>query len=308
MAGILVGVVWLGYIYSGLGLKIDGLSDREKRFIIYYFRRHLTSDISGYMEKGLRRLDKIIVSKPYTTYSWYLVLNLTTHSLISDREAVVYYNSSEPLWTIAGIVYEVIGKAIYSTGILCDHVLPVIAVYKMGLQKLYMEIIRDSMEKILGEHVVHDPLKLLYDVVPKIMAYRLVDIDYNRIISHTLDGDYGLVKLWMNTGPSREEIEVLSVALKTNKLDPIDYGLPDIDVEISTDLTIDTTDLCKMIDGTDQNYCRMLEILLEIAKEPWRAWEILEPWKEEIALIKEHINKYIEIMQGQSKYHSKPGG
>jgi len=63
----------MGYVSSELGLKLTGIEEEEKRFIINYFRAHLKEDIRAFIEKGLEKLDQIIVTKPYRTYSWYLI-------------------------------------------------------------------------------------------------------------------------------------------------------------------------------------------------------------------------------------------
>ncbi len=291
----------MGYVSSELGLKLTGIEEEEKRFIINYFRAHLKEDIRVFIEKGLEKLDQIIVTKPYRTYSWYLILYLTTHKLLDNRRAIVYYNKEEPRWTISGIIHEILGKSIIPTGVISESVLSYTAIYKMDLDKIYVDSIKESITQLSNYTITSDPMRLLLDTLPKIISYRLKDLDFGYLVSRTIEGDYEILKLWLGTEPSKEEINAVSMALYTNGINPTYYGLPLIEAEANIieplEYEIDPISICRAIDGADEEYCNMLKILTKIAENPDKAWELLEPWKDEIAPIKDYMNEFIYSLE-----------
>lgn len=291
----------MGYISSELGLKITGIGEEERRFIINYFRAHFKEDIRIFIERGLEKLDQIIITKPYKTYSWYLLLYLTTHKLIDHRKAVVYYNKEDPRWTIAGIIYEVLGRSVIPTGLISEGVLSYTAIYKMDLDKIYIKSINEAIEQLSNYTITSDSMRLLLDILPKIISYRLKDLDYGYLVSRSIEGDYEILKLWLSMEPSREEINAVSLVLHINGINPTYYGLPPIEAEANIieplEYRLDPLSICKIIDGADEEYCNMLKILIKIAENPDNAWKLLKPWEDEIAPIKDYINEFIHSLE-----------
>lgn len=255
--------------------------------------------IQYYLLKSIYYVDHIIVAKPFTKYGWLLAIN-TTLGLWRDSNLIVYYNEKEPKYTSSIIIQELTGKAlineygeVMSINKILNKTLSYLASFSSGFRDLYQEIISQYLTKLsvnrirISEKYInfikHD---LVNVIIPRIIAYRLIDFDYNKVVEESVSDYVKLFEYWLNTKPSKVWIIALSNALKIAGYNPIDYELPD------TDLVIEKTSygyryVFIHINEVDEKYIEMLRILRKALENRNKLEELLKEWWSEISSLGE---------------------
>ncbi len=288
--------VFMEYLGELLGLKINGIEESSKRGLIGNIVKNISRDTIPFLIKGIKHVDSIIVTNPFKTYSWILALSLTTVRNWG-KNIIVYYNRNEPRWTEANILKGLILNANTPSGLLSENILSYLAVFKNNYLDLYLNGINESIEQLSSNAVTIDPLVLLIDIVPKIIAKGLVDYSYHKVVYAASSSDYEVIRLWLDSKPNSREKKAVAISFQVNGIDPENYGLRRVETAPTiiqkNSYELDLIGLCRSIEGADDEYCRMLRVLARVAEEPAKAWEILGPWRDEIAPIKDYVNEFI---------------
>ncbi len=280
-----------------LFIKIIGVDENARKNVLNYVREHVPQDLEPYFIKAVKTVPKIVIAKPFTTYSWLLALRLTASYYWENKALIVYYNSEDFRWTIANLLKELALIGLPSSGLITGTTIAYAAVYRSGLLELYKPIINEAIDILSKCTVAGEILNLLLDTIPKIIATKLYKDDFNRLSYLALQGDNDIIRYWLSKNPSFQELRAVSTALKINGLNPISYGIlyecPYINVIERNKDEIDLDSLCKDIEGVDENFCKMLKILEKIIEDPENAWNILAPWRRELEPIKDYIESFI---------------
>ncbi|WFO74932.1 hypothetical protein J4526_07620 [Desulfurococcaceae archaeon MEX13E-LK6-19] len=284
--------------------KIKGSSEHVQR-IIYIILRSIASDVEWYVVKGLETVEEIILAQPFTRYGWLLAIYQATGKT-EDSRIIVYYNSVDPRWTASFIVHETIHKALNIrrdtlADIIIDETLAYLASFKSGFLGLYEKGIRESVE-LLSQCITPpgESDQLLHVVVPRILAKRLNDYDYDYVVKKSLNNLYRLVKLWLNTNPSLRERTALSTGFTLLGINPVDYGLEKTCKEVKTIESEGITSREPVLEGVDKDFTEMTRILKKVARNPSRARDILAPWWNEIEPILNELEAYIILYSSSS--------
>ncbi len=283
-------------MFSSFYLKAFNVDRAFIDDIIGFLREHLPCDLMPYLYSGLDSVDRIVFAKPYTRYSWMLVLNLRTSMFWvrnGFRELIVYLGR-DPLWCIASLLSELVPITIHKTGPVCFGVLRYLPVYKTGLEGLYRDLVNEFIDHLDNCIIECEPIDLMQKFIPWIIAKDLLSIDYGRIAYIALHGDHEIIRYWLSMNPSRKHQIAVANALKAYGYNPENYGLKTTCERITVKNIVSVDRLCKLVEGADQDYCKMIEILVEVSKNPDKAWSILAPWREEIEPVIDYIQGFIQ--------------
>ncbi len=259
--------------------------------ILDYIAGNTPVDLEPYLSKGLSYVDRICVVEPYSSLSWLLVLKLKTSMFWRHNECeylVVYNNEVDWRWIIAGVVGEAVTRVCYRTGYIAYGLLRYLAVYKLGLRDLYRGVIEYFNESMDSTCIKCDRLDLLLKAIPLTIASDLMSEDYGRIVYIAMHGDNEVIEYWLSKKPSREHKTLVADALRISGYNPESYGLQPSGREIALEKP-GIRELCRLVEGSDNHYCRMLEILAMAYKNPDKLWTILAPWRNQIQPIIDHI-------------------
>lgn len=279
--------------------------DSEHSITDYY--RQLPLIIQYYLLKSLYYVDSVILAKPFTKHGWLLAIN-TVLSTWRGSKLIVYYNEREPRYTASLIIQELVSKALINeySNILSDNktllkTLSYLASFVSGFRDLYREEVVNYVTQLCRDRFVvsvkyfnffkHD---LMYVVIPRIIAYKLVGYDYKSIVEESISNYKKIYEMWMSTNPDNTWIIALSNALKIVGYNPLDYYLIETNpVVVKTNH--DQKYVFIYINEVDEKYIEMMRLLKKAVEKRDRAEEILKEWwsdlsqLDEIELIKQGL-------------------
>lgn len=274
---------------------IELLRDKlDSEFYLVNYYKDIPLIIQYYLLKSIYYIDSIVVAKPFTKNGWLLAIN-TVLSTWRGSKLIVYYNEREPRYTSSIILQELVGKILINeygevisvNKFLC-RTLSYLSSFISGFRDLYQKTILEYVSKLSVDKItvpekyisffIHD---LMYVVIPRLLAYRLVNYDYREIVEESISDNKKLIELWLNTKPSNSWVIALSNAFKIIGLNPLNYGLVD------TGFTIEKTSngyryLFIYINEVDDKYIEMMRILRRAVENRDRIEQILREWWSEI--------------------------
>ena len=194
--------------------KLVNVDDRLADLLI----ESLDEDIVEFFKKGLKNTDKVILAKPFTKYGWYLVLYCYLGEAHKDNIVMVYYNLSDPRWTVAILIHEIIHRALNITvndwlDMLVDETLAYTASLKSGFYVLYEKAIKEFVESLI-ECWKADREALLRIMLPLILADKLRMYNYELLVEALTRDRVSLFNLWLATMPDYYEKLALANGLK----------------------------------------------------------------------------------------------
>ncbi len=257
-------------------------------------------DVEEYLLEGLSRVSQVVIAKPFTRYAWLLAVYNSLGKLHGDK-LIVYYNSEEPLWTVAVLVHEAIHSAlnIKHTSILdivVDETLAYTATFKaQALRSLYRSGTASAVQTLSQCTSPYTPHSVAYIIAPRILAHRLTSYDYRYLAQNLEQNPLNTFKLWLETRPPRNEARALTAALYTLGLENIARGIG-VEEECRQVLaTGNTTTQGHILEGVDKYYMEMLGILRRAVESGENYQEYLKPWWNEIREIMDEIEALIEL-------------
>ncbi len=274
--------------------------------VIRIVGENIANDVNPIFTKGLTKIIRIILAKPYTKYGWLLVI-YNALGMTRDGNLIVYYNSEEPRWTAAVLIHETVHLALgikHSSTVdtIVDEALAYTATLKSEqLRTLYVPGIKQAVKLLSRCTNPYGDFELVNIIVPRILAYRLTSYNYQDLVNNLMESPRRIYRLWLETQPPKDELHALATALHLAGVTAFEEikALENACREVTSKEAGGNTSKY-ILEGVDKHFIRMLEILRKAATNRHAYREVLKPWWNELKDIESEVVAFIELHSGNT--------
>ncbi len=277
--------------------KVCGVS--EVREFLDLVVSSLARDVEPVFIRGLSRVRRVVLARAFTKYGWLLAI-YGALGMVEGDELIIYYNE-EPRWVASTLIHEVTHLALGIErrdvlDVVADEALAYVATFKSGFKDLYVKGVKQFVKLLSNCINPYYDHELVGIVVPRVLAIRLVSYDFRYLVNEVLKDSKAVLKLWLRTEPREEELIAMSTALSSIGVgEEVLSNLINLRCKEVIKLSSIANKYSYELEGVDEDFKKMVELLNKATEEGRNVREVLKPWWGSLEGIREYVEAYIWI-------------